>query len=77
MANEKLVKAAKSEGYCCLWAFLEANRETTTARLVELAKELGFPLTARAIRHQRRAYRRKALSCVSAPGCLKALRKIP
>jgi hypothetical protein len=69
--NEKLIKFARSEGYCCMWAFLEAHRETYTNELVKLAKEAGFELTARAIRHQRRAYRRKQIQCKQNDKCLK------
>ena len=62
--NEKWIKFAKSEGFCCLWAFLEANRAVHTSKLVALAKEAGFTITARALRHQRRAYRRKQIECL-------------
>lgn len=71
MANEKLIKHAKEEGYCCMWAFLEANRTVHTSVLVKLAKEAGFNITARAIRHQRRAYRRGQTKCQELPNCLK------
>ena len=70
MANEKLIKHAKAEGYCCMWAFLEANRQVPTSVLVKLAREGGFTLTARAIRHQRRAYRRGGIKCEKLPSCL-------
>lgn len=70
--NEKLIKYAKVEGFCCMWAFLEAHRETHTSKLVELAREAGFNMTARAIRHQRRAYRRRETKCLGLPTCLKA-----
>lgn len=69
--NEKLLKVAKHEGFCCMWAFLEANRTTHTSKLVILAKEAGFPLTARAVRHQRRAYRRHLIKCEELKNCLK------
>lgn len=68
--NEKLIKTAHSQGFCCIWAFLEANRAVPTSQLVKLAKEAGFPLTARAIRHQRRAYRRRLIACEETTGCL-------
>lgn len=61
--NEKWWKFAKQEGFCCLWAFLEANRAVHTSVLVKLAKEAGFEISARALRHQRRAYRRNQKSC--------------
>lgn len=70
--NEKWWKYAKSEGFCCLWAFLEANRTVHTSELVKLAKEAGFEITARALRHQRRAYRRGGKSCEKlGEACLK------
>ncbi len=69
--NEKLLKVAKREGYCCMWAFLEANKMTYTSDLVKLAKADGFPMTARAIRHQRRAYRNKKIVCEGRTDCLR------
>lgn len=71
MANEKLIKHARLEGYCCMWAFLEANRAVHTSVLVKLAREAGFQITARAIRHQRRAYRRGMMTCEKLENCLK------
>ena len=70
--NEKLIKLVRFEGYCCLWSFLEVHRTTKTKELVKLAKEAGFDLTARAVRHQRRAYRRGLTVCKGATTCLKA-----
>lgn len=70
--NEKLIKFARIEGFCCMWSFLDAHRETHTSELVKLAKAAGFTLTARAVRHQRRAYRRGKIICLSLPSCLKA-----
>lgn len=69
---EKLIKVAKHEGFCCIWAFLEAHRQTTTSTLVRIAKDAGFPLSARAIRHQRRAYRQRLLECQSLTSCLQS-----
>lgn len=71
MSNEKLIKHARAEGYCCMWAFLEANRAIHTSELVRLAKGAGFTITARAIRHQRRAYRRGGIKCLELTQCLK------
>lgn len=68
---EKLIKVARRRGYCCMWAFLEAHKATPTNTLVKLAKEAGFPLTSRAIRHQRRAYRQHLTTCEKKSTCLK------
>lgn len=75
--NEKLIKHARASGFCCMWSFLEAHRETNTSELVKLAKEAGFPLTARAIRHQRRAYRRGLTKCKELKNCLKKVIGLP
>lgn len=76
MANEKLIKHAKDEGYCCMWAFLEANREVYTSVLVKLAREAGFPITPRAIRYQRRAFRKGEIKCEELENCLKKKIKV-
>lgn len=75
--NEKLIKHARASGFCCMWAFLEAHRQTNTSDLVVLAKEAGFPITARAIRHQRRAYRRGGIKCAELEKCLKKVIGLP
>lgn len=70
--NEKLIKVARAEGFCCMWAFLEANRQVYTSELVRRAREAGITLTPRAIRHQRREYRRRgsSIKCEQLSKCL-------
>jgi len=68
---EKLIKLVRARGYCCIWMFLSVHRQTPTSALVRLAKDEGFKLTARAVRHQRRAFRQGCKSCERLPTCLK------
>jgi len=77
MANEKLIKQARADGFCCMWAFLEANKATNTSELVKMARASGITITARAIRHQRRAYRRGLIKCEEKPACLKKVIGLP
>jgi len=53
--NNKILPRIKREGYCCLWAWLEANRSKLTSVLV---KELEGVCTVRALQYQRAAHRR-------------------
>lgn len=69
--NEKLLKVIKAEGYCCMWAFLEANKATYTSKIIALARERGVSLTSRAVRYQRHAYREKLIKCEEKTSCLK------
>ena len=69
MSQEKLPKLARNKGFCCLWAFLEAHRTTTTTELLELAREAGFSINERTLRYHRRAYRKKSMVCAEVKGC--------
>lgn len=67
--NHKILHFIKREGWCCLWAFLEANRRTYTLQLVE---KLQHIVGDRAIRHARAKHRRGIIVCPKCPGyCLK------
>lgn len=67
--NIKILKYVRSEGYCCMWAWLEANRATLTS---ELMKRLEGVCTVRALQYQRGDYRKKNTVCEGASACLKA-----
>ena len=67
--NEKIVKYAKAEGFCCLWAFLEANRSKYTSTIME--DELKGVCTDRALRHARAKHRNGELRCEKLETCLK------
>ena len=67
---EKLAKLVQADGFCCLWAFLEAYKQAKTPELVMLARQAGFKMTARTIRQHRREYRRRKLACLGAANCL-------
>ena len=64
----KLAKWAKLEGYCCLWAWLEANRAKLTS---QLTKEIEGVCTVRALQQNRAAHRAKKTQCEQLSQCLK------
>src|SRR5262245_10884389 len=66
--NVKLLKYVQREGYCCLWAWLEANRSKLTSVLM---KELEGVCTVRALRYHRADHRRKETACSGLASCLK------
>ena len=66
--NQKLAKYVKDEGYCCLWAWLEANRAKLTSVLI---KEIGPVCTPRALQQNRAKHRAKILQCEGLGKCLK------
>ena len=66
--NEKLIKFVREEGFCCLWAWLEANKSKLTS---ELMKELGTTCGSRALRYHRADHRRKQTECEGLEKCLK------
>lgn len=70
MANIKILKHAKAEGYCCLWAFLEANRGVYTS---ELMTQLEGVCKLRALQTQRRAHRKGETECEGLKNCLKGV----
>ena len=70
MSHEKLIKLARNEGFCCMWAFLETHKDLPTGKLVEAARAAGIRISARAIRHQRRAFRREQTKCENLTRCL-------
>ena len=67
--NNKLLPYIKREGYCCLWAWLEANRGKLTS---QLEKQIGSVCTLRALQYQRAAHRHKETHCEELSSCLKA-----
>lgn len=67
--NNKIVKYAKAEGFCCLWAFLEANRATLTSKL-NTSINTHIEVTARALRTARRKHRLGETKCEGVKGCL-------
>ena len=70
--NEKIKKFAQDSGYCCLWAFLEANKATHPSKLMEWAKSIGWTFTKRALRYQRRTHRAGLTQCEHQMDCLAA-----
>jgi hypothetical protein len=66
--NNKILKYARTEGFCCLWAFLEANRATLTSKLVQRMEGV---CTKRAVQQQRAKHRAKEISCEQLDSCLK------
>lgn len=66
--NIKIAKFIRREGYCCLWAWFEANHRELTA---DLAKRLTGICTLRAVQQQREKFRAKSLSCEKCKDCLK------
>lgn len=66
--NQKISKYAKREGFCCLWAFFEAHRQTYTSVLY---KPMEKVCTLRALQQQRAAYRAGETKCEKLEECLK------
>ena len=66
--NVKLLTFVREEGYCCLWAWLEANRSKLTS---ELVKEIESVCTTRALQQNRAKHRAKLTKCEGLPSCLK------
>ena len=66
--NIKLLKYVKIEGYCCMWAWLEANRSKLTSVIM---KDIAGVVTVRALRYHRADHRRGETSCDQLPSCLK------
>lgn len=66
--NIKLLKYVQDEGYCCLWAWFEANRTKLTSVMV---KEIGTTCTLRAFQQNRAKYRSKEAKCEGLASCLK------
>lgn len=66
--NNKILPLVKEEGFCCLWAWCEANRAKLTS---ELRKELPG-VTVRALQYQRAAHRAGETKCEGAAKCLRA-----
>jgi hypothetical protein len=66
--NQKISKYAKAEGFCCMWAFLEANRAVFTSRLYA---KLVHVCTLRALQQQRAKYRSGQIKCEKLDCCLK------
>lgn len=66
--NNKLEPFVKSEGYCCLWAWLEANKRVYTSVLY---KQIAHLMTERALRQRRAAYRKGIVKCEGIKVCLR------
>ena len=67
MSNQKVLKLAKEEGFCCLWAFFKANEKVSTS---ELLKQLEKGCTKRALQQQRARYRDEQYHCEKLGTCL-------
>lgn len=67
--NIKLAKYVKDEGYCCLWAWLEANRAKLTSKLAADTKGV---CTLRALQQNRAKHRAKETQCEKLGSCLQA-----
>ena len=67
--NIKILKYVKREGFCCLWSFFEAHRQTFTSKLYESIGE--NVCTLRALQQQRAAYRAGDTKCEKLEQCLK------
>lgn len=72
MANIKILKIVKEEGYCCAWAYFEAHRAVKTS---ELIKEFEGICKLNALQKQRHAHRHGETKCLKLETCLKELRK--
>lgn len=68
--NHKILKYAKKNGFCCLWAFLEANRAKLTSD-IEQRINAEIPITRRAIRTARAKHRQGQDKCEQLESCLK------
>ena len=66
--NNKLRKFVRTEGYCCVWAYLEAHRATYTSVLM---KDIEGWITTRALRQNRALFRQGKLVCEELRECLK------
>lgn len=66
--NHKILKLAKVKGHCCLWAYLDQNREVHTS---ELYKELEKIVTLRALQYARYKFRRGKVKCEELENCFK------
>jgi hypothetical protein len=63
MSWNKVMPRVRHLGYCCLWAFLRAHKETGTKELSDLLE-----VTPRTVRYLRQ---RLSPSCEKRPTCLK------
>ena len=66
--NEKIAKYARQQGFCCMWAFLEAKRAKLTSQIM---RDMQGVCTVRALQQQRAAHRAKETQCKNLPECLK------
>lgn len=67
MSWNKVMPRVRQLGYCCLWAFLKAHKETGTKELSDILE-----VTPRTVRYLRR---RVDFSCENRPLCLKVAAK--
>lgn len=67
MSWNKVMPRVRQLGYCCLWAFVHAHRETGTKELSDLLN-----VTPRTVRYLRQ---KANLSCEKRPLCLKVAAK--
>ena len=66
--NIKILKHARDNGFCCLWAYLEANKQKYTSVML---KELEGKCTVRALQYQRASHRAGLTQCEGLEACLK------
>lgn len=71
MSHNKLEPYVHAEGYCCLWAWLEANRAKYTNPLYQDAVAKGLNCTKRALQQNRAAHRAGEITCEQNPACLR------
>lgn len=67
--NVKILTYVKREGFCCLWAFFEAHRQTFTSVLFASMNKAS---SLRALQQQRARYRSGETKCEKLDCCLKA-----
>jgi hypothetical protein len=68
----KFQDTIKHRGWCCPWAFLRTYLNMPTDVMAALLK-----LTPRAIRYQRRAFRKGKLKCMECPNSACLIRREP
>lgn len=68
--NEKLIKHAWREGFCCLLAYFEANQDVRTGTLGKIARSSGCDVSNRTIRRQRANFLSGNLACSNAKDCV-------
>lgn len=66
--NEKIRQYIRREGYCCMWAWLEAHRKWYTGILMERLEGI---VNKRALQYQRANHRKKLVLCEQRAECLK------